>query len=50
MKFTSKEEERKQYNSTKVFNENNPVDLSLTEEQKPNLALVEDKNTISKLQ
>jgi hypothetical protein len=43
-------DEKKQYNSTKVFARNNPMDLSLKKEQEPNLAWVEDKNMISKLQ
>jgi hypothetical protein len=42
--------EKKEYDATKVFAVDNPVNLSLKKEQEPNLAWVKDKNMISKLQ
>jgi hypothetical protein len=51
MKFSLiNKEEKKQYNSTKVFTRNFPMDLSLKKEQELALAWVGDENTIFKLQ
>jgi hypothetical protein len=51
MKFSLiHKEEKKEYDATKVFAVDNPVDLSLTKEQKSDTAWVKDKNVISKLQ
>jgi hypothetical protein len=51
MKFSpNNPDERKQYNSTKLFAKNYPMDLSLNKEQELALAWVGDENTIFKLQ
>jgi hypothetical protein len=51
MKFSpNNPDEKKQYNSTKVFTRNYPMDLSLKKEQELALAWVGDENTIFKLQ
>jgi hypothetical protein len=51
MKFSpNNPDEKKQYNSTKVFTGNFPIDLSLKKEQELALAWVGDENTIFKLQ
>jgi hypothetical protein len=49
MKFAPCAVEKKAYNSTNLFHKNNPMDLSLTMEQLPHLAWVEDKIEVSKL-